>query len=163
MSTPSWGNWPQPGSSMESDTWVLRRQTLEAAAWLVLARLAVVWLPLPRWNARFGLEGAASAQAADAARKLARHVERAAMRLPFESKCLPRALALSLMLRRRTIAHRLALAVRPASGRTDRDALHAWLEVADEKVIGDLPGPWAVLHRIPPAAMPDCNRSKNPR
>ena len=27
-------------------------------------------------------------------------------------------------------AHRLALAVRPASGRTDRDALHAWLEVA---------------------------------
>ena len=83
-----------------------------------------------------------------AARRLAGHVERAAQRLPFETKCLPRAMALSWLLRRRRLGHCVVIAVRPPELRDGDHGLHAWVEVDGETVIGDLPGPWLETLRI---------------
>jgi hypothetical protein len=68
--------------------------------------------------------------------------------LPFESKCLPRAMALSWILRRRRIAHGLVFAVRPPDLRGSKDDLHAWVEVDGATIIGDLPGPWVEILRL---------------
>jgi hypothetical protein len=84
---------------------------------------------------------------AEAKRQAAR-IERAAQVLPFHIKCLPRAMALSWVLRARMIRHSVVFAVRPAQFRGSLDDLHAWVEVEGEKVLGDLPGSWAELHRI---------------
>jgi Transglutaminase-like superfamily len=120
-------------------------------AWLVLARLLIALVPLPRWQQHFGLAGDARRGDAAAARQCARHVDRAAGRLPFECKCLPRAMALSRILRRRKVPHRLTIAVRPLAERSGGDDLHAWIDVDGETVIGHLPGPWAPLFTLPPA------------
>lgn len=82
------------------------------------------------------------------AKRIAAHVEWGARRLPFATKCLPRAMALSWMLRRRRVAHVVVFAVRPAHLRGSDDDLHAWVEVGGEKIIGDLPGPWLETLRI---------------
>ena len=116
--------------------------------WLCLARGLVTLVPLRLWRGQLGLAGDASAPLLDRAVRLARHVERAAARLPFPSKCLPQAMALSWMLRRRGIAHTLIFAVRPPEMRGAADALHAWVEVAGKRLIGDLPGPWIVSLRL---------------
>jgi aryl-alcohol dehydrogenase-like predicted oxidoreductase len=76
------------------------------------------------------------------------HVEWAAVRLPFSTKCLPQAMALSWMLRRKGISHQLVLAARPAHLRDSADALHAWVEVDGTKIVGDLPGPWIETLRL---------------
>jgi hypothetical protein len=62
--------------------------------------------------------------------------------MPRPVKCLPRAMALSWMLRRRRIGHAAVIAVRPNGLRRSPDDLHAWIEVAGLRVMGDLPGPW---------------------
>ncbi len=130
-------------------TWHLRARTLEALAGLILARAAIAAVPLERWHGRLGLAGAGTVPQMAEARQLARHVERAAARLPFEMKCLPRAMALSRMLRKRAIGHRLVVAARPQPARTGNDDLHAWIEVQKSIVIGDLAGPWLVLLTLP--------------
>lgn len=81
-------------------------------------------------------------------RRLAAHVDGAARRAPFQTKCLPRAMALSWMLRARKIDHAVVFAVRPEAERGSADQLHAWVEVAGETVIGDLPGPWVETLRL---------------
>lgn len=134
-----------------AETWRLRLRTLEAMVWLVLARLVIVLVPLPRWQKHFGLGGDSRPGDAAAALQCVRHVDRAAMRLPIECKCLPRAMALSRILRRRKLPHRLTIAVRPLAARSGGDDLHAWIDVAGETVIGDLPGPWAPLFTLPTA------------
>jgi hypothetical protein len=68
--------------------------------------------------------------------------------LPVQTKCLPRAVALSWILRRRQIQHTLVFAVRPAGLRGSKDDLHAWVEVQGAKLIGDLPGPWLETLRL---------------
>lgn len=55
---------------------------------------------------------------------------------------------LSWQLRRRAIAHRVVLAVRPPAMRGNDDTLHAWVECGDTIVLGELPGPW--LQTYPP-------------
>jgi len=70
------------------------------------------------------------------------------MRLPFGTKCLPRAMALSWLLRRKRVVHTVVFAVRPADLRNSPDALHVWLEAGGDKVIGDLPGPWLETLRL---------------
>lgn len=67
----------------------------------------------------------------------------------FESKCLPRAIALSRMLRRRGIAHRLVIAARPAGARNGADDLHAWIEMGGTIVLGELPGNWIQVLGLP--------------
>ena len=137
-----------------SETWRLRRLTLEALLRLCAARLLVRFVPLRRWRDRLGTVVTtdriaalppADPQAIAEARRLALHVERAATRLPFATKCLPRAIALARMLQARDQSYCLRIATRPAHERGDRDDLHAWVEIGGAKVIGDLPGTWVVL------------------
>lgn len=132
----------------EALTWRLRARTLEAMALLCGARLLIGFVPFRRWRGALGWAGAEAANAgALLPAMLARHVERAASRLPFETKCLPRAMALSWMLRRRGIGHAIVLAARPASRRDAGDDLHSWVEKGGFTLIGELPGPWIEVWR----------------
>ena len=126
---------------------------------LCWARLLVQLVPLRWWRSSLGQLAPATAElpdpaAAAIARRLAAHVERGAGRLPFATKCLPRAMALCWLLRREGIAYALKIAARPAAARHanllsgsagGEDDLHAWVEAGNATVIGDLPGPWLVL------------------
>jgi hypothetical protein len=91
--------------------------------------------------------GTADVAVADAHR-FAAHVEWAARLLPFSTKCLPRAMALSWILRSMGIAHCVTFAVRPAEHGGSDDQLHAWVDVAGETIIGELPGPWVETLRL---------------
>lgn len=79
---------------------------------------------------------------------LAAHVDWAARRVPFETRCLPRAMALSWLLRRRGIGHTMVFAVRPPAMRGSADDLHAWIEVDGRIILGQLPGPWVETLRL---------------
>lgn len=118
-------------------------------ALLGLARLIVAAVPLKVWRRRLGYIGSATASGLAEANREAAHIERAAWRLPIGTACLPRAVALSWRLRHARIPHRVVLAVRPPDQRENEDALHAWVEVGNEIVLGDLPGPWHVTARFP--------------
>lgn len=121
-----------------------RLLTVEAMMLLPIARLLVDHVAMKRWRESLG-----SIVAHDNIRalpslhdeelrhalRLARHVERAALRLPLPTKCLPRAVALQWMLRRRKIASGLFIAVRSGPQRDD-DNYHAWVEHDGEMLIG---------------------------
>lgn len=110
---------------------------------LGLARLMVAAMPFGWWRHLLGSRAPDPVPASPAAaRCLASHIERAALRLPFATKCLPRAMALSWMLRRRHIGHTVVLAVRPPEHRAAGDSLHAWVELGGKIVLGELAGPW---------------------
>lgn len=117
---------------------------------LCAARLAVGLIPFGRWRGTLGRidsepGGTAGPGTIPQARRLAAHVERAATRLPFVTKCLPRAMALAWLLQRASLPYCLKLAIRPAARRGTIDDLHAWVESAGAVVIGELPGPWIVI------------------
>lgn len=128
--------------------WRPKFRTAAAIARLLWAQLLVSTVPFHRWQGSLGC--AAPDQLADlaGARRLAADVEWAAKRLPFEIKCLPRAMALSWMLRRRHLVHAVVIAVRPNQLRHSPDALHAWVEVEGERILGDLPDPWIETARL---------------
>lgn len=132
-----------------AEVWRLRWRTGQAMVLLAAARLLVALVPFHLWRTSLGgrAPGTGKGNPAHAIR-LAHHVERAGQRLPFATKCLPRAMALSWMLRRRGIAHVISFAIRPPQDRGGADGLHAWVAVSGTIILGDLPGPWAVVHRI---------------
>lgn len=138
-----------------------RLRTAEAMTALCGARLLVATIPFKRWRHRLGGTAAqrASWPLATDAERLAAHVDWAARRLPFTIKCLPRAMALSWMLRSRGIAHSVVFAVRPAELRGDDDQLHAWVEWSGKIILGELPGPWVETLRV--GAEPACGTTKN--
>ena len=111
------------------------------------ARILVAWVPLEKWRNSLGCI-AAHDDPPDKAKPFAADVEWAAKRLPFATKCLPRAMALSWLLRDNRIGHAVVIAVRPSELRNSPDALHAWVEVGGWVVLGDLPGPWAEIARL---------------
>ncbi len=117
---------------------------------LSVAQLLVSTIAFKRWSHTLG--GTATEPASDLAtadaRKLAAHVEWAARLLPFSTKCLVRAMALSWILRRQGLAHTMVFAVRPADRRQHPDVLHAWVETNGERIIGDIPGPWIESLRL---------------
>ena len=121
---------------------------------LCMAQFAVIFIPFERWRESLGTNrrDAGSRRAARdnvaAGRRTAAVVERAAERVPFRTKCLPRAMALSWMLRWKGLRHSLIFAARPAQSRDSADALHAWVEVNGVKILGDLPGPWLETLRL---------------
>ena len=118
---------------------------------LSLAQLLVTAIPFGRWQNRLGLGRPTHADGpADLhrARRFAADVEWAAKRLPFPTRCLPRAMALSWMLRRKRIEHSVVFAVRPADSRESAEALHAWVEIDGQKILGDLSGPWIETLRL---------------
>lgn len=122
----------------------------EALGWLILARLLVAGPRLGRWRRWLGPVAAQPlAEAPNAAdRCLAAAVERAAARLPGGARCLPRAMALHWMLRRRTRPSQLVIATLPGSKRGGLDSLHAWIETGGEILIGALDQPFQPLVRF---------------
>lgn len=125
--------------------------TLRLMAALCRARLLIAFVPFRRWKSALGGDGRPAIKTNSdllVGERLARQVEGAAKRLPLETKCLPRAMVLSWMLRRRDIPHAIVFAVRPQQQRKSADTLHAWVEVAGLKVIGDLPGEWIETLRL---------------
>jgi hypothetical protein len=106
----------------------------EAAVMLVLARLAVRFVPParvfawanrpPRRIQRF---------AADEVSWISWAVENLGARPWMNALCLPRALAAHAMLRRRGIASRLCLGVARDAGEL---AAHAWVEIGEDKIVG---------------------------
>ena len=113
---------------------------------LAVARILVAALPFNYWRRTLGFANHSVEHGR--ARLWASHVEWAARRSPFATKCLPRAMALSWILRRRRIGHTIVFAVRPADLRDGRDALHAWVEAGGRTIIGNLPGPWVETLRL---------------
>src|SRR5688500_11171209 len=106
-----------------NDKWRSRLRTARAMALLCRARLLVELVPFARWSGSLGLtagEEPATDRAGEA-RRAADYVEWAARLLPFETKCLPRAMALSWILRRADIPHAVLFAVRPMQGRGSID------------------------------------------
>lgn len=110
----------------------------EAAFVLAAARLAILLLPfsvIARWlgqhRAETPIEQAPAH--ADISRRVSRAVARAARHLPWESVCLPRAIAAKRMLRRRGVASTLYLGVQP--GQTM--SAHAWVRAGGIVVTGE--------------------------
>ncbi len=128
-----------------------------AMAALCWAKLIVATMPFASWRDTLGgkVDAATNINSKEEARRFAAHVEWAARQLPFSTKCLPRAMALSWILRSRNIGHYLVFAVRPVEQRGSDDDLHAWLEIGNERIIGDIAGPWIETLRlgaIPPGS-----------
>ena len=123
----------------------------EAMVHLTLARLLVAAVPLRYWRGLLGgVRGplVSGAQVDPAVLVLARAVVRGAARLPFETKCLPRAVALHTMLRRRRLPSLLVIGVLDPSQRGTIEDLHAWIESGNEVVIGALNQPFHPLVRF---------------
>ena len=142
-----------------------KAMALEAALFLLLARLLVKYVPMRHWRRRLitAQESApADAPPADPhaapsaggpgepepaggllphapqrrpSRKVARIVRRVARHVPFPAVCLPQAMALQWMLRRRGVESRLILGARRKAGGMGLD-FHAWLTVGGKCVIG---------------------------
>ena len=139
-----------------------KAMALEAALFLLVARLLVVHVPMRHWRrwlvtaeepAPAGGSPADSHSAGDPERpasagehlarapqprlprRVARIVRRAAHHVPFPAVCLPQAMALQWMLRRRGVASRLFFGARRKAQDSGLD-FHAWLTVGGECVIG---------------------------
>jgi hypothetical protein len=105
----------------------------EAAIMLLLARLAVRFLPPARLFAWAGRPARRVRRFADEAQWVAWAVDHLGALAGMNGLCLPRALAAHAMLRRRGIASRLCLGVARSGSAF---AAHAWIEVGDERIIG---------------------------
>ena len=123
--------------------WHGRKATVEAMAWLILARLLIARVPFGRWRRWLGTpvvpptdDPRLHLDANLAQRRLARAVDRAAGHLPGESRCLARAMALHWILRRRAMGGVLHIGVLPGSDRGSLDDLHAWVTRLGEVLIG---------------------------
>lgn len=81
-------------------------------------------------------------------RYLANVVMRGARRLRMPIKCLPRAMALHWMLRRRDVRATLLIGVLASQSRGTRDDLHAWVEMGEEILIGDVGNTYSVVARF---------------
>lgn len=98
--------------------------TLEACGCLLLARGALRFLHF-RQLASVIANGARQSSNIAVALQIQRHIQAAARRLPWESKCFERAIAGKIMLRRRHMNARLYLGVKKEG---DAFVAHAWLE-----------------------------------
>ena len=118
----------------------------EAAAWLLVSRVALLVVPFPRLARHLGtfvppsdirvfharLEGAPDQ--VRLAAEVAWAVTRAARYVPYRAVCLPQAMAARIMLARRGI--RSVLHFGAAKGRDNPLDTHAWLDAAGVKVTG---------------------------
>ena len=121
-----------------------RALVAEAVLCLLMARLALLFVPFPKLARRLGhfvppeeaLRRAAAAAAPDArsAADIGWAVTRAARYVPFRAVCLPQAMAARLMLARRGVASTMHF----GAARGDLEPLdtHAWLDAAGVHVTG---------------------------
>ena len=123
-----------------------RAQLVEAVAWLLIARLALICVPFPRLARHLGtfvhpaddraLKAKSNASEAHArsAEQVGWAVTRAARYVPFSAVCLPQAMAARIMLRRRGVSSVLHFgAAKAQQGPLD---WHAWLDAAGVRVTG---------------------------
>lgn len=112
---------------------------------LLLARLLVLLVPMRYWLGSLGTirentvstsEPVSGAKVPKELRAVVSAVERAAVRLPVPVRCLPRAMAVQWMARRRDLASVLIIGIE----RDGPTPLHAWVEWEAVTVIGRLPG-----------------------
>jgi len=121
-----------------AERWRRRGRTLEAAGFLVIARLLVGRVKFAHWRPLLGsrlplsADRRATAGSGETAERVAAAVDRAATRLGGSAKCLPRAIAAQWMLRRRGVPAVVHLGVMPGRERGTLDDLHAWTTVAGE-------------------------------
>jgi Transglutaminase-like superfamily len=123
-----------------------RRLAIEAAAWLLIARLALIFVPFPKLARRLGTfvppsdRRIVAARAAGAKRHAALAAEigwavtRAARHVPFKAVCLPQAMAARVMLKRRGVDSVMHFGA--AKGGTKPFDAHAWLDAAGVEVTG---------------------------
>jgi len=123
-----------------------RGLVIEAAAWLLVARVALLAVPFPRLARQLGAfvsptdervtlaRRDASPQDAQLAEEIAWATTRAARHVPFKAVCLPQAMAARIMLRRRGVASVLHFGA--ARGRDKPIDAHAWLDAAGVEVTG---------------------------
>jgi hypothetical protein len=119
---------------------------IEAAFWLLIARVALLAVPFPRLARRIGVfVSPADARVAQiwqgGSREDARLAEeigwatvRAARHVPFKAVCLPQAMAARIMLARRGVASVLHFGA--AKGKEQPIDAHAWLDAAGVEVTG---------------------------
>jgi hypothetical protein len=123
-----------------------RALLMEAALWLLAARIALIAVPFPRLARRLGAFVAPTDErvarvAHDGSPDDARIAEeigwatvRAARHVPFRAVCLPQAMAARIMLRRRGVASVLHFGA--AKGKDKPIDAHAWLDAAGVEVTG---------------------------
>jgi hypothetical protein len=117
----------------------------EAAFWLLVARLALVFVPFPLIARRLGAfvppadprvaaALAGDAAAASLAREISWAVTRGAAHAPFRAVCLPQAMAARVMLKRRGVPSVMHFGA--MRGKEQPIDAHAWLDAAGVKVTG---------------------------
>ncbi len=107
---------------------------------LLLARLLVACVPMRYWRKSLGRMAAPSPTSNDyPCRTIVQSVVRGAYHLPIEMVCLPRAMAVQWMLRRRGQPSALVFGILPQQSSGGIHALHAWVEVGADIIIGDDP------------------------
>ena len=123
----------------------------EALALIVIARLLVALAPFSLWSPSLGRPSPVGPPARSPpdllALACAHTVERASARLP-GTLCLPRAMCLQWMLRRRRIASTLVLGVLPEQLRGGLNDLHAWVELARFAILGGGEGSHRTILRL---------------
>ena len=143
MASSHW-KWRRPHSLK---TLPARRLALlaEAALWLLLARLLLLFVPFRLLARRFGTfvpptdsrvaagRSGDSASAAAVAREIGWAVTSAARHVPFRAVCLPQAIAARMMLQRRGV---LSVIHFGATKGADTLDTHAWLDAAGVDVTG---------------------------
>lgn len=122
-----------------------RALLVEAVAYLLAARLALIFIPFPRLARRLGTfvpptdprtaqaHGGATPDQTRLAEAIGWAVTRAARYLPFKAVCLPQAMAARVMLKRRGIGSVMHFGA--AKGEDKLDA-HAWLDAGGVEVTG---------------------------
>jgi hypothetical protein len=123
-----------------------RGLVVEAALWLLAARIALVAVPFPALARRIGVfvapsddrvtHAAHGGSEGDAflAEEIGWATVRAARYVPFKAVCLPQAMAARIMLRRRGVASVLRFGA--AKGAQRAIDAHAWLDAAGVQVTG---------------------------
>ena len=121
----------------------VRALALEAAFFLVLARLLVRHVAMRRWSRHLDTSEAPGRKARTVPmrvpRQVARVVSSVARHRPFRAVCLPQAMTVQWMLRRRGIPSRLCFGVRRGdeeNGAASGLEFHAWLTVGGRCVAG---------------------------
>lgn len=116
---------------------------LEAALWLLVARVALRLIAFPRLAAHLGSlrppsvdDTVSTERDTLMARRVAHAVRASAINAPLDLVCLPRALAAWQMLRLRNVPSRLHFGKLVREGKSAGQELHAWLTSSGVEVTG---------------------------
>ncbi|WP_336985363.1 lasso peptide biosynthesis B2 protein [Altererythrobacter aquiaggeris] len=136
------------------EKWRHRLRVAEAMVLVWLSRIVIRRVSFGRWRGWLGSlhQNAPNIPPVEPAdlrlvRALVAAASRAGQRLP-ASLCLPRAMALHIMLSRRGCRSALVFGILPGETRGSVDDLHAWVEINRQPVFGDTQDAHIDLFRI---------------